>query len=92
MFDAPMSAPMVTQPSRGVFAPLWSALGWPARVVEARATRALLAELSEREWQDILPGRQDLADGSDLPADDPVEREARARAVRAWYGHGAKAA
>jgi hypothetical protein len=93
MFDAPMSAPMAA--NRGVFASLWLALGWPGRVAEARETRLRLAELSEREWQDIRPGRQDLAEAADLPADeDPADREARARAIRAWYRHGggAKAA
>ena len=88
MFDAPMSTPISAHPNRGVFAPLWSVLGWPARVAEARATRALLAELSEREWQDIRPGRQDLVEGADLPLEDPAEREVRLRAIRAWYGHG----
>jgi hypothetical protein len=95
MFDTPMSAPTAARPSRGVLAPLWFALGWPARVAEARETRARLAELSEREWQDILPGRERVPSSADAPFDDdPAEREARARAVRAWYGHrrGAKAA
>jgi hypothetical protein len=88
MFETPMSAPMSVQPSRGVLAPLWFALGWPARVAEARETRARLAELSEREWQDILPGRERVAGSADAPFDDdPAEREARARAVRAWYGY-----
>jgi hypothetical protein len=92
MFDAPMSVPMTTQPNRGVFAPIWNALGWPVRVAEARATRALLAELTEREWQDILPGRDKLAGSADSSLeDDPAERAARARAVRAWYGQGREA-
>ena len=93
MFNAPMSEPMTQQPSHGVLAPLWSALAWPARVAEARAARAQLAELSEREWQDIRPGREkhtvSIAASLD---DDPAERAARIRAIRAWYGHGAKAA
>ena len=92
MFETPMSAPMAAQPSRGVLAALWFALGWPARVAEARETRARLAELSEREWQDILPGREHRAEDAGLTLDDdPAEREARARAVRAWYGHGREA-
>ena len=61
MFETPMSAPVAAQRSRGVLAPLWFALGWPARVAEARETRARLAELSERGWQDILPGRERVA-------------------------------
>ena len=94
MFDAPISAPMAAHPNRGVFASLWLALGWPARVVAARETRARLAELSEREWQDIRPGRQDFDEDVDLMAieDDPAEDAARVRAIRAWYGHDAKAA
>ena len=40
MFDTPMPAPISARPSRGVLAPLWFALGWPARVAEARETRA----------------------------------------------------
>jgi hypothetical protein len=89
MFDAPMTA----QAKRSAFAPLWNALGWPARVAEARRTRALLAELSEREWRDILPGRDAAAvDADQTLEDDPAERAARARAIRAWYGHGARAA
>jgi hypothetical protein len=92
MFDTPMSAPISARPRRGVLASLWFALGWPARVVEARETRARLAELSEREWQDIRPGRQDLAEAPDVALDDdPAEREARARAIRAWYRHGGDA-
>ena len=64
------------------------ALTWPARVVEARRTLAQLAQMSDRELSDIGLLRSDLADGSALPRDeDPGERLARARAVRAWYGH-----
>ena len=89
MFDAPTTA----RPKRSALAPLWNVLGWPARVAEARRTRALLAELSEREWQDILPGRDTRAvDAGQTQEDDPAERAARARAIRAWYGHGARAA
>ena len=69
------------------------ALSWPARVLEARHAMAMLGEISEREWQDIEPGRRDFLASPALARDeDPVERQARARAVRAWYGHGAKAA
>jgi hypothetical protein len=93
MFDAPISAPMAAHPNRGVFASLWLAFGWPARVVEARETRARLAELSEREWHDIQPGRRDFDEDVDLMAieDDPAENAARVRAIRAWYGHGSNA-
>jgi hypothetical protein len=80
-------------PKLGFTGWLRHAFGWPARVLEARHAMAMLGELSEREWQDIEPGRRDLA-ASPLLArdDDPVERLARARAIRAWYGRGAKAA
>ena len=68
-------------------------LGWPARVLAARETLAMLGELSEREWQDIEPGRSDLTGGAEFVGDDdPADRRARARAIRAWYGHGAQAA
>lgn len=64
------------------------ALGWPARVIEARRTLALLAQMSDRELSDIGLLRADLADCAALaPDDDPSERLARARAIRAWYGH-----
>jgi uncharacterized protein YjiS (DUF1127 family) len=64
------------------------ALSWPARVVEARRTMAQLAQMSDRELSDIGLLRSDLADVSALPrGEDPGERLARARAVRAWYGH-----
>jgi uncharacterized protein YjiS (DUF1127 family) len=63
------------------------ALSWPARVVEARRTLAQLAQMSDRELSDIGLLRSDLADCAALPRDeDPGERLARARAVRAWYG------
>ena len=63
------------------------ALGWPGRVVEARRTLAQLAQMSDRELSDLGLLRADLADCTALPLDDdPGERLARARAVRAWYG------
>ena len=66
---------------------IWRALGWPGRVAEARRTLAQLAQMSDRELSDIGLLRSDLADASALPRDeDPGERLARARAVRAWYG------
>ena len=68
------------------------ALNWPARILEARQTMAMLGELSEREWRDIEPGRRDRFGAAAVRDDDPAERRARARAIRAWYGHGAKAA
>ena len=68
-------------------AKIWHALGWPGRVVEARRTLTQLAQMSDRELCDIGLLRSDLADVSALPRDeDPGERLARARAVRAWYG------
>ena len=75
-------------------AKLWRALGWPARVVEARRTLTQLAQMSDRELNDLGLLRADLADCTALPLDDdPGERLARARAVRAWYGrHHDKAA
>jgi hypothetical protein len=66
------------------------ALGWPARVLEARETRARLAELSERELHDIGGARQEVGDW--LAPESPAERRARLVAVRAWYGHDARAA
>ncbi len=66
---------------------LWRALGWPARVIEARRTLAQLAQMSDRELNDIGLLRADLADCTALPRDDdPGERLARTRATRAWYG------
>jgi hypothetical protein len=93
MFDAPMSAPTTAHPNRGLLASLWLALGWPGRVMEARETQARLAALSEREWQDIRPGRHEFEDDVDLMAieEDPAEHAARVRAIRAWYGHGSDA-
>ncbi|HYA73120.1 MAG TPA: DUF1127 domain-containing protein [Roseiarcus sp.] len=67
---------------------VWRALGWPARVMEARRTLALLGQMSDRELSDIGLLRADLADCTALSLDDdPSERLARARATRAWYGH-----
>jgi uncharacterized protein YjiS (DUF1127 family) len=66
---------------------IWHALKWPARVAEARRTLTQLSQMSDRELSDIGLLRSDLADASALPRDeDPGERLARARAVRAWYG------
>lgn len=66
---------------------VWRTLGWPARVIEARRTLALLGRMSDRELSDIGLLRADLADCTALPLDDdPSERLARARATRAWYG------
>jgi uncharacterized protein YjiS (DUF1127 family) len=67
---------------------LWRALGWPARVIEARHILAQLAQMSDRELSDIGPLHADRADRFALAVeDDPSERLARARAIRAWYGH-----
>ena len=75
------------RPHLDLSAKIWHALGWPARVGEARRTLAQLAQMSDRELSDIGLLRSDLADASALPRDeDPGERLARARAVRAWYG------
>jgi hypothetical protein len=61
--------------------------------LEARRAMALLGELSEREWRDIEPGRCGRLGAAAFARDeDPAERQARARAIRAWYGRGAKAA
>ncbi len=66
---------------------VWRALGWPARVMEARRTLAQLGQMSDRELGDIGLLRADLADCTALALDgDPSERLARARATRAWYG------
>ena len=63
------------------------ALSWPARVAEARRTLTQLSQMSDRELSDIGLLRSDIADASALPrGEDPGERLARARAVRAWYG------
>jgi uncharacterized protein YjiS (DUF1127 family) len=67
---------------------LLHALAWPARVIEARRTLAQLAQMSDRELNDIGLLRADLADCTALPLDDdPGEKLARIRATRAWYGH-----
>jgi hypothetical protein len=80
-------------PTAGFAGWLSRALRWPARALEAHETMAMLGELSEREWQDIEPGRRDLAGGPAFAGDDdPAERQARARAIRAWYGRDAQAA
>jgi uncharacterized protein YjiS (DUF1127 family) len=66
---------------------IWRALGWPARVMEARRTLAQLGQMSDRELSDIGLLRADLADCTALPPDDdPSEKLARTRATRAWYG------
>ncbi len=70
-------------------AKVWHALGWPARVVEARRTLTQLAQMTDYELSDLGLLRAVLADCTALPLDDdPGERLARARAVRAWYGRG----
>ena len=79
-------------PKLGIAGRLQHVLGWPARILEARKTMEMLGELSEREWRDIEPGRRDLFGAVAARDEDPAERRARARAIRAWYGHGAKAA
>jgi hypothetical protein len=92
MRDISISLHSDEAPKLGLAGWLRHALGWPARVLEARQTMAMLGELSEREWRDIEPGRRDLFGAAAARDDDPAERRARARAIRAWYGHGAKAA
>ena len=63
------------------------ALGWPARVIEARRTLAQLGQMTDRELNDIGLLRSDLADCTALPLDDdPGQKLARTRATRAWYG------
>ena len=72
----------------GLSAVVWRALGWPARVMEARRTLAQLGQMSDRELSDIGLLRSDLANCTALHLDDdPSERLARTRATRAWYGH-----
>jgi uncharacterized protein YjiS (DUF1127 family) len=84
MFDASHTLPR----SADFGAVLWRALGWPARVIEARQTLTQLAQMTDRELSDIGLLRADLANSSALPLDeDPGDKLARARAVRAWYGH-----
>ena len=57
---------------------VWRALGWPARVAEARRTLALLGQMTDRELSDIGLLRSDLADCAALPLDeDPSRRLAR---------------
>ncbi len=83
--------PISASPAIGeIVAGVVHALGWPARVLEDRDTRARLAELSERERQDIGGARQEVGDW--LAPETAAERRARLIAVRAWYGHHAKAA
>ncbi len=85
MFTSPLSSEIVARISQ--------AFGWPARVAAAREARARLAELSDRERQDILPGRWDDFEAAPTQYDyDASERADRARAIRAWYGRGARAA
>jgi uncharacterized protein YjiS (DUF1127 family) len=77
----------VSRPRADFAAWVRRALGWPARVVEARRTMAQLGQMSDRELSDIGLLRADLADCTALaPDDDPGERLARARATRAWFG------
>ena len=73
------------RPLRNVAAHLALALGWPARVIEARETRARLAELSERERQDIGGVRQE---GADQPVDETPGRAARPRCAPSTRGTG----
>ena len=86
MFDVSLASRR--QADIGAFSAfVWRALGWPARVVEARRTLAQLGQMSDRELNDIGLLRSDLADCTALPRDDdPGEKLARARAARAWYG------
>ena len=54
-------------------AAMWRALGWPARVFEARRTLSQLAQMSDRELSDLGLLRADLADCTALaPDDDPA--------------------
>ena len=94
MLDIPMSAFPASQTKLGLRARIWRALQWPARVMEARQTRAQLAELSERELQDISAGREILPFWATMPLhDNAADRRARTLAVRAWHhGRDAKAA
>jgi hypothetical protein len=67
--------------------------GWPVEVLEARRVRAELAGLSERERSDIGGVRRECVTARTPWRDESSEdRAARARAIRAWYGHDRKAA
>ncbi len=80
--------PSPARRSAGFSARVRHALGWPARVLEARRTLAQLGQMSDRELSDIGLLRSDLVNCTALPLDDdPGERLARTRATRAWYGH-----
>jgi hypothetical protein len=93
MRDVSIFLPLDATPKLGFAGWAYRALSWPARVLEARRAMAMLGEISEREWQDIEPGRRDLLAGRAFAReDDPAEGQARARAIRAWYRHDAKAA
>jgi uncharacterized protein YjiS (DUF1127 family) len=74
---------------RGDFSALLrQALAWPARAIETRRACAQLAQMSDRELSDIGQLRADPAErGATLREEDASDRLARARAVRAWYGH-----
>jgi len=85
-----MSSFSAPRDARGVIANLALAIGWPARALEERRAQARLAELSERERQDIGGARVEAAEA--LVEETPAERQARLRAIRAWYGHHSKAA
>jgi uncharacterized protein YjiS (DUF1127 family) len=89
MLDIPMSVFPASQAKPGFAAWFWRALDWPARVIEARQTRARLAELSEREWLDISAGREEASGGgtSNPFPDSAADRQARSVAIRAWH-HG----
>jgi hypothetical protein len=67
-------------------------LAWPAEVMEARRVSAELAGLSERERSDIGGTRGECGATTTWRDESSADRAARARAVRAWYGHVQKAA
>jgi uncharacterized protein YjiS (DUF1127 family) len=72
---------------------LRKAIVWPAQALEARRVRAELAALSERELSDIGGASRDFRPAPTAWRDESAEeRAARARAIRAWYGHDQKAA
>jgi len=72
---------------------LRKAIVWPVQALEARRVRAELAVLSDRELSDIGGAPRDCRPAPTAWRDESLEeRAARARAIRAWYGHTRKAA
>jgi uncharacterized protein YjiS (DUF1127 family) len=84
---------LTTQTSPNWVGQLRKAIVWPVHALEARRVRAELAVLSDREISDIGGTPRDCQPAPTAWRDEsPEERAARARAIRAWYGHARKAA